>query len=208
MLVRTDSLHHLLEKEDMTSEIILETLWKTQGNVYSLLPPDCFREVLWAELPNASYAVVSYQWKQKWHSMVKFILHSRERVLQPYMWIDCKCLDQMDPIKMATIKRSDEIYYNAKEYHMIEAGSLFRGWVLFELSSVSEKMLPPKLHISTQDPAMIKMVKDRLIRTGFEGSEFTEEVDREVVKKKIIERYGTIANFNQRIVAIVDKIFV
>ena len=114
----------------------------------------------------------------------------------------------MNPEKMITIKRSDEIYFHAKEYHLMEIGSLFRGWVLFELSSVAEAMLPPTIHLSTQDPAAIKVMKRFLSSTGFDGCEFTEETDREIVRKKIINRYGSVINFNEKIIAIVNKIFV
>jgi hypothetical protein len=174
-----------------------------------LISPDNFKAVQWEDLAATPYAVMSYQWLSKWGPMVEFILHSTTRVKADYMWIDVLCLDQMDPTKMTTIKRSDEIYYHAQEYHLMEIGSLFRGWVLFELSSVKETLLPPCTHLSnTQDPAGIKRMKGFLRSTGFDGCEFTEEADRAVVKKKIIDRYGSVPSFNQAIIAIVDEIFI
>ena len=208
MLVKTASLRHLLEKKVMSSEDILETCWKKEGNIFSVIPPDSFIEVKWIDLPSTPYAVMSYQWQSKWGSIAECILLSDKRVKADYMWIDVLCLDQMSSDKMTTIKRSDEIYFNAKEYHLMEIGSLNRGWVLFELSSVNESMLPPAIHLTTQDPAGIKLMKQFLISSGFDGCNFTEESDREIVKKKIIDRYGSVAEFNLRIIAIVDKIFV
>ena len=209
MLVSTASLAKLLERGDMTSNDILKFLWQEEGNIYSVIPPDSFIQVKWTDLPNTPYAVLSYQWLSKWGSIGKFILLSEDRVLQKYMWIDVLCLDQTDPGKMTTIKRSDEIYLHAKEYHLMEIGSLYRGWVLFELSSVAEARLPPIVHLSTQqDPAAIRIIKRFLSSTGFDGCEFTEESDREVVQRKIIDRYGSVAIFNKEIVAIVNKIFV
>jgi hypothetical protein len=73
---------------------------------------------------------------------------------------------------------------------------------------VRETMLPPAIHLSTQDPAAINMMKRFLQTTGFDGCEFTEESDREIVKKKVIDRYVSVAMFNQKIIAIVDKIFI
>ena len=207
MLVRTASLRDLLGRKDMTSEDILETCWKKEGNVYSVIPRESFIEVKWADLPNTPYAVMSYQWQSKWGSIAEFILLSDKRVKADYMWIDVLCLDQMSSDKMTTIKRSDEIYFNASEYHLMEIGSLFRGWVLFELSSVKESMLPPVIHLTTQDPAGINVMKLFLSSSGFDGCNFTEESDREIVKKKITDRYGSVAEFNLRIIAIVDKIF-
>ena len=208
MLVSTASLAKLLKRGDMTSQDILKFFWQAEGNVYSLIPEASFIRVTWTDLPDTAYAVLSYQWLSRWGSIAEFILHSENRVLQKYMWIDVLCLDQMDPEKMVTIKRSDEIYLHAKEYHLMEIGSLFRGWVLFELSSVAEAMLPPTIHLSTQDPAAINVMKKFLSSAGFDGCEFTEESDRVIVQKKIVQRYGSVANFNKTIIAIVNKIFV
>jgi hypothetical protein len=209
MLVSTVSLTNLLKKGEMTSEDILKTYWQKEGNLNSLIPPDNFKAVQWEDLASTPYAVMSYQWLSKWGPMVEFILLSATRVKADYMWIDVLCLDQMDPTKMTTIKRSDEIYYKAQEYHLMEIGSLFRGWVLFELSSVKETLLPPCTHLSnTQDRAGIEHMKDFLGTRGFDSCKFTEEADRAVVKKKIIDRYGSVPSFNKAIIAIVDKIFI
>jgi hypothetical protein len=109
---------------------------------------------------------------------------------------------------MKTVRRSDEIYQHAKDYHLIEIGSLFRGWILFELSSVSETLLPPKTHVATKDAALIDLAKQHLRTAGFNGCKFTEESDRKVVATKIIEKYGSVDKFNQKIVLIVNKVFV
>jgi hypothetical protein len=147
--------------------------------------------------------VISYQWTQQWHSMVKFLLFSKTKVRADWLWIDCLCLDQTDLNKMATISRSDEIYLNAKEYHLIEIGSLTRGWVLFELSSV---VLPPIVHISTQDPAGKELIKERISITGFEGSKFKVEADRDVVRTKIVSKYKSVPYFDKEIIKIVNRI--
>ena len=52
------------------------------------------------------------------------------------------------------------------------------------------------------------MAKQFLCNTGFNGCKFTAESDREIVEKKIVDSYGSVDNFNLRIVAIVDRIFV
>ena len=58
MLVRTARLHHLLEKKNMTSEDLLESCWKKDGNIFSVIPPESFIEVKWADLPSTPYAVM------------------------------------------------------------------------------------------------------------------------------------------------------
>ena len=46
---------------------------------------------------------------------------------------DIFCLDQNDPKKMETIRRSDKIYAWANEYHVMGFGTFKRGWCLMEL---------------------------------------------------------------------------
>ena len=189
----------------MTSFDILQNLWRQEGNIYSLIPHDCFSVCRWEDLKKASYAVMSYQWRSYWHSLVKFI----DSVVEEFMWIDALCLDQMDPGKMATVSRSDEIYSNAKAYHIMELGSLFRGWVLFELSSVAKEPPPSCIHLTTkEDPEAISCMKTILSTSGFDGCNFTVESDREFVKNKIIEKHESVEKFNQKIIVIVNRIFV
>jgi len=53
---------------------------------------------------------------------------------------------------------------------------------------------------------MIEVIMDCLRSTGFEGSKFTDEADKEIVRKKIIETYGSVEKFNEKVIAIVDNI--
>lgn len=204
MLVKTRSLERL-RNVNMTSVDILERFWRRNGNIYSLISQDNFREVAWADLPSTDYAVISYQWRQNWNSIVTYILDSNSPVRAKWMWIDCKCLDQMDPNKMTTISRSDEIYFHAKEYHLIEIDSLTRGWVLFELASVNVSVRPV-IHNSIEGPAARQLIRGHISRTGFAGSNFTVEPDREVVRNNIINRHGSVAIFERLISDILNRI--
>ena len=58
MLVKTASLRLLLQKlkEDMTSYDLNEMFWEKDGNIYALLPEDCFIRVTWDELPGYRYS--------------------------------------------------------------------------------------------------------------------------------------------------------
>lgn len=107
------------------------------------------------------------------------------------IWIDVFCLNQLDRNRMKTIQRSDEIYYNAKEYHLIKLGSFFRGWVLFELSSAHER-IEPKVHHSQSDTTVLDLVKERFKEKGFEGCGFAKASDRALFPKKNIEKYRAI----------------
>eukprot|EP01036_Dinobryon_divergens_P025092 gene25092-33607_t len=68
--------------------------------------------------------------------------------------------------------------------------------------------MPPSIHLSTQDHGLIDMAKLSLRREGFNGCNFKEKSDREIVATKIVDRYGSIDEFNLRIIAIVNRIFV
>ena len=209
MLVNTSKLSLLLAWEPMTSHDINSHFWMPSGNIFSIIPEvnndreRNFIEVTWEELPSIYYAVLSYQWGQDWHSILRHILYGPNPVRAEWIWIDSICLDQTDPRKMETIRRSDEIYSNAKEYHLIEMGALTRGWVLFELASVT---VQPIIHNSNiDDPTARGLIRDS-VRRGFEHSGFSVEDDRVVVREKIVRRYTSVADFNLQIRAIVDQI--
>ena len=119
------------------------------------------------------------------------------------MWVDSLCLDQTADDRMKTIRRSDEIYSNANEYHLMEIGSISRGWVHFELCSVP---LSPITHLTNNDPALIEMARQNLILAGFEGSHFTDEADRPFVLEKILNTYETVEEFNGIVNTIVNTI--
>lgn len=150
MLIRVESLRNLLSQEGMTatttSDDILDQYWKIQGNIFSLIDKENFKRCKWYDLHRMKYAVLSYQWRTPWRIIIDFIF-GPEGVKAKYIWIDVFCLNQLDGNRMKTILRSNEIYWHSTDYHLIELGSLFRGWVLFELSS-AKKGTQPKLHYS------------------------------------------------------------
>ena len=106
---------------DLTSEAERNLIPKRYGS---------FKKCRWNDLPRSEYAVLSYQWKTKWGPIAKFIFGdsgSPNPLKFKYSWLDLACLNQLDGDRMATIGRSDEIYLHAKEYHLMEVGSLSRG---------------------------------------------------------------------------------
>lgn len=210
MLIETESLRVFLSPPyaNLTSEKVFENVWKKEGRIFSLIPKTSFISCQWSDLPHMDYGVISYQWKTKLEHIVKFALGvdgSPNPMRSKYIWLDIGCLNQLDGNRMTTIQRSDEIYYHAKEYHLIEVGSLRRGWVLLELSSVP-KTLIPITHFTTSDANMLNMAKATFKRGGFEGCKFSKESDRILVRKKILEKYEDMQAFNNKIAAIVDTL--
>ena len=204
MLLKKESLRPLLDQPDICSDIILKKCWIGQGSIFSLIPEHCFLPCTWSDLEGMEYAVLSYQWRTNWHAILNFIF-GPDGVKLDYIWIDVFCLNQLDGNRMKTIRRSDEIYYNAKEYHLMELGSVFRGWILFELSSANESV-HPIIHKTTADKMLMCILREEFEETGFEGCAFSKPLDRELVQKKIIDKYGTIANFNKKVLKIIDGI--
>ena len=205
MLLRTKSLKNLLSKKDMSSQNILEEVWMGEGSIFSLISLDQFARCTWADLDKVKYAVLSYQWRKHWHAILKFILDPRNGVKVDFIWIDVFCLNQLDGNRMTTIRRSDEIYYNAYEYHLIELGSVFRGWILFELASAREGVLPV-VHTSNKDRKFFNILTHEFKENGFEGSKFSKQGDMELVRDKIIEKHTSLKDFNEKVVKIIDAI--
>jgi hypothetical protein len=205
MLLKTDSLQNLYNQKDMSSEIILDEFWMGEGSIFSLIPQDKFERCTWSNLKKVKYAVLSYQWRKYWHAILKFIFDPRNGVKVEYIWIDVFCLNQLDGNRMTTICRSDEIYYNAHEYHLIELGSVFRGWILFELASAREGVLPI-VHTSTKDKKAFKNLAYDFKVNGFEGSEFSKPTDKGLVRENIIKKHNSVKSFNEKVVKIIDAI--
>ena len=203
MLLKTESLKNLLLHEDMSSDTILEEYWMGEGSIFSLIPQDQFIPCRWSRLKTKRYAVLSYQWRQHWHKILKFIFHPEHGVTCEYIWIDVFCLNQLDGNRMKTIQRSDEIYYNARQYHLIEVGSVFRGWILFELASAREI---PHVHSSKTDEKALKNLTDEFEKSGFEGSKFTQPRDKILVRDEIIEKHKSVKAFDEKVLEIIGNI--
>jgi hypothetical protein len=204
MLVKKESLRVLLS-ENMTSDGVLEFVWKKKGNIFSLIPESDFKRCRWVDLVDEEYAVMSYQWKSSLKVITEFIFGA-DGIQLDWIWFDLLCLNQLNGNRITTVKKSDEIYHHAKEYHLMEVGSLNRGWVLFELSSVRDDIVP-KTHFIRADKKMLITTKAMLKRDGFEGSKFTKPSDKDLVRKKILEKFqGDMVAFNNRIETIVDNL--
>ena len=119
---------------------------------------------------------------------------------------DIFCLDQNDPNKMETIKRSDKIYAWASEYHVMGFGTFKRGWCLMELGVTTA---PPIIYSDMDgldddnlDILIILDEKDEGERQAglqnllrFEAAGFSVESDRDIVRGFIQSARGDVANF-------------
>eukprot|EP01035_Chromulina_nebulosa_P024831 gene24831-32340_t len=76
----------------------------------------------------------------------------------------------------------------------MELGCLFRGWILFELSSAREGN-EPRIHKSITNKHTLQMLKNEFREKGFEGCEFTKPSDKDLVRDIIVKKYVTLDVF-------------
>ena len=119
---------------------------------------------------------------------------------------DIFCLDQNDPNKMETIKRSDKIYAWASEYHVMGFGTFKRGWCLMELGVTKAKPIiySGKDGLNDDDMDIWESLKkeDRTGRQAglqnllrFEAAGFSVEADRAIVRGFIQGARGSVESF-------------
>ena len=123
----------VLRNNPMTSTEILQKYWKAQGGISEIFAPSCFEVKAWNELQGTRYAVLTYPWETNtWTNLLR-ALKTRSWNYTRLIWIDIFCLNQNDPNKMETIRRSNLIYAWARSYHVMGLAVLKRGWCLGEL---------------------------------------------------------------------------
>ena len=121
---------------------------------------------------------------------------------------DIFCLDQNDPKKMETIRRSDQIYAWANEYHVMGFGTFKRGWCLMELGVTTARLILYSYPDGLRDDAQTQKVIPILWREhkgerraglqqlfGFEAAGFSVESDRDIVRGFIQSVRGDVASF-------------
>ena len=119
---------------------------------------------------------------------------------------DIFCLDQNDPKKMETIRRSDKIYAWANEYHVMGFGTFKRGWCLMELGVTKARPILYSAEDGLRDDAddvfeILCRQDEGEKRAGllqlfrFEAAGFSVESDRDVVRGFIQSARGDVARF-------------
>ena len=120
---------------------------------------------------------------------------------------DIFCLDQNDPKKMETIRRSDKIYAWANEYHVMGLGTFKRGWCLMELGVTKASPIIYSYNDGLRDDAgdimgiliRARDAGERRARLqqlfGFEAAGFSVDSDRDIVRGFIQSARGDVASF-------------
>lgn len=105
-----------LRKGGMTSYAILQEHWNAKQSIDGLFRRKSFTTVPWRQLKATRYAVLSYcwgnpekgAWGATWSQMID-ALRKKGKMNVKYVWVDIFCLDQNDPNKLETMKRTADI---------------------------------------------------------------------------------------------------
>mmetsp|Transcript_18033 Transcript_18033/g.36707 ORF Transcript_18033/g.36707 Transcript_18033/m.36707 type:complete len:274 (+) Transcript_18033:148-969(+) len=216
-LIKVDDLlsNAILGDRDLllTSEDILQQHWTAKKSIDGLFGPCSFKLVPWRQLKSTKYGVLTYSWGNRekriwgatWAGMIQ-ALKSKKKLNVKYAWIDIFCLDQNDPKKMETIRRSDKIYAWANQYHVMGMGTFNRGWCLMELGVTKATPILYSGGDGLRDDAQDIMeilwkVNEGEKRAGlhqlfrFEAAGFSVESDRDIVRGFIQSARGDVARF-------------
>ena len=198
--MKTQSLESLrvVYADKSTDEIRDE--FSRNHSIFSTLSQDSFQWFSWDMLKSVKYATTSYTPSTKLDLLLEFIF-GINGIQYDFVFLDAFCLDRpkkdLDSDKVFSALRN--IYAGSSEHHIMEPGSLMRGWVWHDLSFVIGT-LRPTLHSSTIDTALIAMLIKNIKANGFKTGKFSLPTDEEKVRNSIIDRWTTIEDFNQRVV--------
>ena len=203
------------EDGSINSAAILDEHWHgPSASVAGIFDEDCFLTLNWAEFTDANYAVFTYSWGvTTWDDIIQAIIKKGSLQVQ-YVWIDILCLDQNDPAKMETIKRTADIYRCASEYHVFGFNTFSRGWCQCELASGRDPIFYEyKDFDGMAQWADLDAVEDKQLASAhregtdlFDFAKFSFEDDRPVVRGVIEESFGgDMAQFDAVIVGLINS---
>ncbi len=198
MLLKTQSLKNLSDIGDKsTAEIVKEVA--ASSSIYSILPQVSFKRFLWSELSQVKYSTVSYMSSTKWSTLLEFMF-GINGVQSEFVFVDAFCLGRAkkDLDKAALLAAIKKLFEKSREHHIFEPGSIINGWTWHDLSLLSP-IVRPTLHSSTNDAPLIEMLVDRIKEDGFDFPDFSDPEDRDTVRSSILERWTTMARFNERV---------
>lgn len=199
-----------------TSFNVLEDFWAEGRSIDDLLPSDAFVKVPWEQLDSQTFGVLTYTWQlMQWRD----ILLKLQGTEMELFWIDIFCIDQRleSEEKMRTIKQTLKIYAHAKEHHVLGLRTLRRGWCLCELSARrgawDEEGHKSEIHSDFEDEETReeeeRAIKQFTAENGvptFSRCEFTKATDRPVVKRLVLEQWGSEHKFNDFLFHLVRQV--
>lgn len=198
----------------VTSHEVLEQHWNAKKSIAGVFGAGSFVTIPWSQLKATKYAVLTYGWGGcTWSQIIKALKKKGEMKVE-YVWIDIFCLDQNDPNKMETIKRTADIYGWADEYHVMGFNTFKRGWCQCELGvttappifysnddGLEEEVGDITSKLAVAEPEERRAEVKQLL--GFEAAGFTVEADRPTVRTMIEAARGSVESFDEYLV---DKV--
>jgi hypothetical protein len=157
---------------------------------------------------NKSHTVLTYTWNdspvgEQYGPLNKKMKEKGIDMSAQLLWIDIICLDQQHPLKMETIKRSNEIYAHAKYYFVICLACFNRLWCTMELACQLGGQNGVNTDVVVTDfVGFLKRREEAYLLAQlrkdppFEACRYTSETDVPIVKEKILAKFKDIAAAN------------
>ena len=204
MLLKTKSLRVLFEHGPKSTSEIVETFSKN-NSLFSIFSQDSFQRFSWYDLQHIKYSTVNYTSSTKWTTLLDFIF-GINGIQSDFVFWDAFCFGgskrDLDGDKM--LSTVSKLIASSSEHHIMESGSVMKGWTWHDLSLLSH-IVRPTLHSSTVDAPLNEMLLDNITASGFEFADFTVPEDRDKVRSSIIGRWGTVEAFNRRVLGTVGN---
>lgn len=202
VLIKTNSLKVLFEYGDKSISEILADLSSKNDSIISVLPQDSFQRFSWSEIRNTKtkYATLNYLSSTKLTTLLEFIF-GINGIQSEFVFMDAFCFGgskKKDLDSDKVLSAISKLLTSSSEHHIMEPGTLMKGWIWHDLSLLSP-IIRPTLHSSTIDVPLIDMLMDNIRASGFDCAEFTVPEDKEKVQNSILGRWGTMDAFNQRV---------
>ena len=199
MLLKTQSLKTLLEFEDYSTAEIVTEFAKNNSIFSTLSQENSFKRFSWSALSQVKYATMNYTSSTKWKTMLEFIF-GINGIQSEFVFVDAFCLHRpkKEMGKGQLLTATEKLFPKSSEHHIFEPGSIISGWTWHDLSLLSP-LVRPTLHSSTIDIPLTEMLIDSIQSHGFDVADFSIPEDRDIVLNSILERWGSIERFNERV---------
>ena len=179
MLLKTESLKTLFPYGDKSTSEIKEI---QNAKMFPNLSQDSIQRFSWAEIKRVKYATMNYNSSTKWSTLLEFIF-GINGIQAEFVFIDAFCLPGSikDLNREEVLSALSKLFAGSSEHHIMEPGSLLKGWTWYDLSQL-DRTIRPTLHSSTIDFPLNEMLIENITTSGFEFVDFSVPEDRDIVR--------------------------
>jgi len=176
-----------------------------------------FIRVKFEDLPRRKYTVWTYCWADSpWRPMWAGVKSKRRNADEDCYWLDIFCLDQNNPRKMETIKRSNEIYGYASKYFVLGLACFGRVWCCAELGCKDQDQIQlvsdfgdgfeRENYLGRREEAYKDALANLTTDPKFDDCLCSKSDDRDLVRKRILEKFNSLESFDLQIKKVADDV--